>query len=657
MNKIKQSSFFFLLLFAMTLFGSLAYGASTPTVTLTAEEVSAQDAVIRVKVDAEEPFFNKSTLFIKLENQNKLKEVSTTYLAELTGDYSDTYRLSDFNITLEPNTTYRCTFTAGKDTVGSAVNYVVFTTPATPSSPAPSAQKEEVISVVAPPTITLFDEKWVTEDNAYIQGEISYSDGHKPSAVGMYLGTSTSNLKSVWRERLPHNKNPFQIWYDIKDEVGITLQSDTTYYYTFYAVVDGETYKGNIQSFHTEKAQACTHPSYDEEGYCTSCGEEFPLRAANTLNAAMVCNKNNAAIHSRPYGAAPITSRGQSGQTFTVKQQAINAYGNLWYQLSDGQWIVSDYLNTIQSKPSAGQIRLIIGGEEVPFGTIRPVIQNGYTLVPVRIVSNAIDKNVDYNDTARTITISDGAKTMKMTLGSKAVTYLSGGKTSTGTLSIAPVILNDSAMLPVRDVVSFFDYGVHWDSSTLTITLTSGKNTAEAETAAYRNPLGEKKLTVTAGFYYSSGSYHGGVDFVASKGTPLYPVQGGEVLFAGQEKRADGSAGMGGNCVLILGNDGYYYYYAHLDSIAFSNLQETSASGKKVFRTIDNNTLIGYTGNSSRNPNMAEHLHLTIAVPKGASLSIPKGSGQNGTGGMEWFGNHQGTTINGVTFLKEKGVL
>ena len=176
-------------------------------------------------------------------------------------------------------------------------------------------------------------------------------------------------------------------------------------------------------------------------------------------------------------------------------------------------------------------------------------------------------------------------------------------------------------------------------------------------TNSYRNPLNDKKLTVTAGFYYSSGSYHGGTDFQASEGTPLYPVQGGKVLFAGVEKLANGKPAQGGNCVLILGNDGYYYYYAHLQSINFDQLQETNASGKKVFRTIDNNTMIGYTGKTSSNPKMPAHLHLTIAVPKGSSLPIPEGSGQYGKGGLEWFGNHQGTTINGVTFLKEKGVL
>ena len=48
-----------------------------------------------------------------------------------------------------------------------------------------------------------------------------------------------------------HNKNPFDMWYDLKDEAGLYLDSNTKYYWQCYAIVNGKEYKVEIKSFTT----------------------------------------------------------------------------------------------------------------------------------------------------------------------------------------------------------------------------------------------------------------------------------------------------------------------------------------------------------------------------------------------------------------------
>ena len=41
------------------------------------------------------------------------------------------------------------------------------------------------------------------------------------------------------------------MWYDLNDEAGLYLDSNTKYYWQCYAIVNGKEYKGEIKSFTT----------------------------------------------------------------------------------------------------------------------------------------------------------------------------------------------------------------------------------------------------------------------------------------------------------------------------------------------------------------------------------------------------------------------
>ncbi len=99
----------------------------------------------------------------------------------------------------------------------------------------------------------------ITTTNAIVRGTLT-----KPSAatriatIGLYLGTSSTNLTKRNSETVSDGANNkdngmgFNIWYNLTDELGITLKPNTTYYYQIYATYGGQEYKGEILSFKTK---------------------------------------------------------------------------------------------------------------------------------------------------------------------------------------------------------------------------------------------------------------------------------------------------------------------------------------------------------------------------------------------------------------------
>ena len=103
-------------------------------------------------------------------------------------------------------------------------------------------------SVTSSVSVTTTDVKNISETNATVYGQVSYS-GSRPSEVGIYFGTSSTNMNKVARDSINHNKNPFDMWYDLNAEAGQYLSPGTTYYWQCYAIVDGNETKGEVKSF------------------------------------------------------------------------------------------------------------------------------------------------------------------------------------------------------------------------------------------------------------------------------------------------------------------------------------------------------------------------------------------------------------------------
>lgn len=94
---------------------------------------------------------------------------------------------------------------------------------------------------------------------------------------------------------------------------------------------------------------------------------------------------------------------------------------------------------------------------------------------------------------------------------------------------------------------------------------------------------------------------HEGTDLFGKEGTPIVSICGGKVEQLGWNR-------LGGERVGIRGDDGNYYYYAHLKSIA-----ATLVKGNRVQVGEPLGTM-GHTGDALGTP---DHLHFGIELPNG----------------------------------------
>ena len=104
---------------------------------------------------------------------------------------------------------------------------------------------------------------------------------------------------------------------------------------------------------------------------------------------------------------------------------------------------------------------------------------------------------------------------------------------------------------------------------------------------------------ITAKMYYSSGSYHGAVDFGVSTGTPVYAAADGIVVTS-----TWGGSDSYGYYIKIKHYNGLYTLYAHGSSLKVSVGQEVK-QGDLIM-------LSGNTGNST-----GPHLHFEVRVSPG----------------------------------------
>ena len=91
-----------------------------------------------------------------------------------------------------------------------------------------------------------------------------------------------------------------------------------------------------------------TH-KYDKSTYMCSCGAfNRGSITTTTINQTMQITKD-AIDHSGPYGDCKIVNEYKKGATVIATQKVINGYGSVWYKLSNGHYIYSDYVKNVSS--------------------------------------------------------------------------------------------------------------------------------------------------------------------------------------------------------------------------------------------------------------------------------------------------------------------
>lgn len=131
-------------------------------------------------------------------------------------------------------------------------------------------------------------------------------------------------------------------------------------------------------------------------------------------------------------------------------------------------------------------VKVIVGNKviETPAGDVQAQIINNSTLVPMRAIFEALNSEVEWIPSSKTIVATKGPKVIIMKIGSLTMTVSDGdtGETKEVTLPVAPQSINAAdkkygarTMVPLRAVSESFDMQVDWDGKTYTVTVKSKK--------------------------------------------------------------------------------------------------------------------------------------------------------------------------------------
>ncbi len=135
---------------------------------------------------------------------------------------------------------------------------------------------------------------------------------------------------------------------------------------------------------------------------------------------------------------------------------------------------------------------------------IAPIVQGGRTLVPIRAIIEAMGGTVNWDEETQTALLEYNSDIIALTIVSTTA-YLND---KVNTLDVAPVVINDRTMLPIRFIAESFKFDVDWIEETQTVTI---KKMGSVPTV---QPSENGKALVV--YYSASGSTERVANYIAS---------------------------------------------------------------------------------------------------------------------------------------------
>ncbi|MHB8107233.1 MAG: stalk domain-containing protein [Candidatus Cryosericum sp.] len=123
-----------------------------------------------------------------------------------------------------------------------------------------------------------------------------------------------------------------------------------------------------------------------------------------------------------------------------------------------------------------GQTTMTVNGRKVaidPSGKVAPMIRNGRTLLPVRVLIETLGGTAGWSSEARKATVKLGGKTVQFWIG-KSIAMVNGKQVTVDTVDrkVVPVIIQGRTLLPLRFLSESLGLSVVWNAAARRITLT-----------------------------------------------------------------------------------------------------------------------------------------------------------------------------------------
>ena len=112
------------------------------------------------------------------------------------------------------------------------------------------------------------------------------------------------------------------------------------------------------------------------------------------------------------------------------------------------------------------EITVLLDGEKLEFD-VQPQIINDRTMVPMRVIFEALGADVEWDGSTKSITSQKDETVIIMTIGYDTM-FLNY---SPVTLDSPPVIVDDRTLVPLRAVAESFNCAVDWENATRTVTI------------------------------------------------------------------------------------------------------------------------------------------------------------------------------------------
>ena len=124
---------------------------------------------------------------------------------------------------------------------------------------------------------------------------------------------------------------------------------------------------------------------------------------------------------------------------------------------------------------AADDIAVYIDGERIEFD-VEPQIINERTMVPMRKIFETLGAEVEWVPEPQMIFATRGARCVLLQIGKSAIAvkdFATGEETKTE-LDIAPVIVDERTLVPVRAISEAYGMDVEWDGETSSVYITRG---------------------------------------------------------------------------------------------------------------------------------------------------------------------------------------
>lgn len=117
----------------------------------------------------------------------------------------------------------------------------------------------------------------------------------------------------------------------------------------------------------------------------------------------------------------------------------------------------------------ASNINVTLNGLDISFGTAKPEIINGRTMIPVRGLFEKMGYSVKWDSATRTATLTSSDNIITCSETKLTKTDKTTEQTTTVQSDVLPQIVNDRFYLPLRSVANAADCNVDWDSASKTV--------------------------------------------------------------------------------------------------------------------------------------------------------------------------------------------